>query len=265
MRQGRLFCSACREPLSVKKSVLESHMKSSKHDKGKERLKLSSKRDIEIVKYFKEYDVKHHPSGETLPETTRLYRIKVLTSFLKAGVPLLKLDAFRDIFEENGCSLTDSSNLRKMIPFIHENEVQKLKQSIAGRNISVIFDGTTHVSEALVIVLRYVDDNWNIQQRVCRMMLLAKSLTGEALARQLLVALSTELSIRAELVLAFMHDRASVNSVAMQTVSVLYTKMVDLGCFSHTIDNVGDKIKTPILADFVKHWISLFSHSPKTR
>ena len=75
--------------------------------------------------------------------------------------------------------------------------------------------------EALVVVVRYVDNDWVIQQTVCRLMLLAKSLSGEEVARQLITTFSTELSIPANLVLAFMRDRATVNNVARRTVSVL--------------------------------------------
>ena len=37
-----------------------------------------------------------------------------------------------------------------------------------------------------------------------------------------------------------------------------------MGCFSHTLNRVGEKFVTPILDDFVRCWISLFSRSPKT-
>ena len=100
--------------------------------------------------------------------------------------------------------------------------------------MAIVFDGTTHVCEAFVIVLRYVDSDWAIKQRVCRLMLLAKSLTGEERARQLIIALSTELSITSNLVLVAMRDRASVNDVAMRTISVVYNHMTDVG-FSHIL------------------------------
>jgi len=151
-----------------------------------------------------------------------------------------------------------------LIPFILESEISQFKESIAGKQVSVTFDGTTHVCKALVN-LRYVDDDWVIQQKVCRLMLLAKLQSGEELARQLITAISTEISIPVDKVLAFMCDRASVNGVAMRTISVLYSKMIAVGCFSHILDLVGDKMNRPILLEFVKHWISLFSHSPKTR
>ena len=37
-----------------------------------------------------------------------------------------------------------------------------------------------------MILVRFVDEKWNIQQRVVKLMLLAKSLTGEEVAHQLI-------------------------------------------------------------------------------
>ena len=51
----------------------------------------------------------------------------------------------------------------------------------------------------------------------------------------------------------------------MRTIAVLYPEMIDIGCFSHTIDHVGEHFKTPHLHEFGLYWVSLFSHSPKTR
>ena len=97
------------------------------------------------------------------------------------------------------------------------------------------------------------------------MQLLAKSLKGEEIACELMTVLSTELSIPSPKVLAGMHDRASSNNVAMSTVKVIYPHMLDIGCYSHTIDHVGEKFKTPTLDMFGKYWISLFAHSPQAR
>ena len=77
-----------------------------------------------------------------LPETTRLYHIKALTAFLKTGVPLSKIDGFRDLLEEHTYSLSDFSNLRNPIPFILQTEINRLKESICGKYVSIIFDGT---------------------------------------------------------------------------------------------------------------------------
>ena len=118
--------------------------------------------------------------------------------------------------------------------------------------MSIIFDGTTHVCEAFVIVLRYLADDWEVKQCVGRLKLLAKSMTGEEVAQQIIVVLSTEFGIPPQSIVAAMRDRAAVNDVAMRTIKILYNKVLDVGCFSHTLDHVGEKMKTPILEDFCK-------------
>ena len=50
----------------------------------------------------------------------------------------------------------------------------------------------------MVIALHYLDDTWCLQQRVAKLHLLAKSMTGEELARELIVTLSTELAIKSD-------------------------------------------------------------------
>ena len=137
-------------------------LKSVKHTKGKERLILKDKRQLDIVASLRAYDKEVHP----LPDTTRVYRVNVVTALLKAGIPLSKLDILRDVLEENAYSLSDSSHLRCLIL---QNEVKKIKEDIAGENVAIIFHGTTHVCEAFVIVIRYIDRVWVIQQRVCRL------------------------------------------------------------------------------------------------
>lgn len=58
-----------------------------------------------------------------------------------------------------------------------------------------------------------------------------------------------------------MHDRCAVNGAAMRTVSIMYPKILDIGCFSHTLDLVGKKFEVPTLDNFMKHWEAMFKHS----
>jgi hypothetical protein len=62
-----------------------------------------------------------------------------------------------------------------------------------------------------------------------------------------------------------MHDRASVNGVAMRTLSIMYPTVMDIGCFSHTLDLVGTKFNFPTLDKFMKHWEAIFTHSCKSK
>ena len=262
---NKLFCQGCREVVSCKKSSIETHIKTKKHEKGKERLKKKTATEMDIAQALKAYGKEKHPVGETLSESVRVYRVRVLMAMLQSGVALAKIECFRDLLEENALALTSVSNMRQLLPFVLAQEIARIKEAISGRPISIIFDGTTHVCEAMVIVVRYLTDDWVIKQDVCRLMLLTKSMTGEEVARQIVSTISTEMGISHELVVGAMHDRASVNEVAMRTVKVLYQNLLDIGCFSHTLDHVGEHMKTPILDEFVKAWIGMFTRSPKTR
>ena len=102
-------------------------------------------------------------------------------------------------------------------------------------------------------------------QKVAQLLLLSKSLSGEEVARLLVDVLSTKLGVSTTNVVAAMRDRASVNSVAMRTVCVLYNRIFDVGCLSHTLDHVGKKLNTPIVDEFFRNWIGMFSRSPKTK
>ena len=133
------------------------------------------------------YDSRTRLVGDGLPDSTRVYRVKVVIAMLKAGVPLSKVDLFRDLHKEHGYALTSSTNLRQLIPFIHQEELSRIKQEILNQPLSIIFDGTTHVCEAFVVVLRYLTDDWELKQCVGRLKLLAKTMTGEEIAQQIIV------------------------------------------------------------------------------
>ena len=129
------------------------------------------------------YDSGTQLVGDGLPESTRVCQVKVVTAMLKAGVPLSKVDLFRDLLEEHSYALTSSTNLRQLTPFIHQEELSKIKQEILSQPLSIIFDGTTHVCEAFVVVLRYLTDDWELKQFVGQLKLLAKKMTGEEISQ----------------------------------------------------------------------------------
>ena len=261
----RLFCEACREELSLKHSVLCNHMKSTKHIEGKKRLESKVAREKSIAEALKKHNEESHLRGETLPDSQQVYRVKVVTCFLRAAVPLRKLDCFRELLEEHAYRLSDRRHLSDLIPFIHSEEELKIRGEISGRPVSVIFDGTTRLGEALAIVLRFVSDEWSLEQRLVRLQLLAKSLSGEEIARELISVLSVAYSIDSNRLLSCMRDRAATNGVAVRTLKIVYPNLLDVGCFSHTLDRVGEHFIVPILSEFITLWVSMFSHSPKAR
>ena len=65
---NKLFCLACQEELSVKSSVIGAHIKLTKHNTGKEKLKSKKKKEIEIAEALKAQNSVICPKGESLPD-----------------------------------------------------------------------------------------------------------------------------------------------------------------------------------------------------
>ena len=232
---------------------------------ARKKLQKRKANDLDVAQSLMKYNKEVHGQGETLPEQQQVFRVKVVKSFLQAGVPLGKIDHFRALFEETGYRLTDKRFLFDLIPFILEEEKARIKQSIQGKFLSVIFDGTSHSGEALAILVCFVNNSWIIEQQLLAIQLLSKSLTGEEITHELVQILSVSYSISSDHLVAAMRDRASVNSVAMKTVKIIYPNTIDVWCFSHAFDRVGEHFDIPTLTEFIGNWLSLFSHSIKAK
>ena len=262
VRNKKFFCAACHEELALKKSTIKTHIETgTKHQNSKRKLEAKKAKERDLTDFLQTYDKEVQPAGRQVSMEERVYRAKVVEQFLKAGIPLRKIDSLRELLEENAFRLTHSSHLSDYISPLHLKEKQTVRELISGRDVSLIFDGTSRLGEALAIVIRFCV-GWSIKQKLVRLSMLAKSLSGEEIAREILTVLSSQLGIPSGNLLAKMRDRASVNNVA---VAILYPSAIDIGCFSHTLSHVGEKFNVPILAKFMKHWERMIQHSHKAR
>ena len=95
--------------------------------------------------------------------------------------------------------------------------------------VSVIFDGSTHQGEALAVLVRFVNEEFEIVQRLVRLHVLAKSLSANELARDIITILCTGLRIPASTVICAIRDGASVNGAAMRTMKeVMFPSMMNI-------------------------------------
>jgi len=149
---------------------------------------------------------------------------EVMSAFLRTGVPINKLDCFCGMLEENGYRLAGRHPMSDIIPFILVEEKQRIQKEMNGRDVSVMFDGTSRHGEVKVclcfgsltitgvhssdlFVYRYLQ-----RLRMC----------GEEIARELITTRSTELSILPGRLLASMRDRVVSNGVVMHTLKIVY-------------------------------------------
>ena len=81
--------------------------------------------------------------------------------------------------------------------------------------VPVIFDGSTHQGEALAVLVRFVNEEFEIVQQLLRLHVLAKSLSANELARDIITTLCTGLQIPASTIICAIRDGANVNGTAV--------------------------------------------------
>ena len=261
---GNLRCDACRETLSKKNSSVKKHVSSIKHIKALENIKKSKKKDQNIKDLLAK--ISGGAKGSTLPEDMRLYRYELVEALLKAGIPLLKVDSSRPFLEKYAHPLTSRNHLAAFIPMIRQKEIDFVKSEIAAKSaFPVIFDGSTRLGEALAIIVRFIDKDWNIQQRLLKLEILAKSMNAEELGQRLIQCLAVEYGMQPNHLLAAMRDGASVNEAGLRQVMFFFPNILNVICFSHTIDDVGKHFEFSVLDTFSRCWNTMFSLSPAVR
>ena len=195
----------------------------------------------------------------TLPLEECAYGLEVVGEFLKAGIPIGKIDMLRSLLEKNSYRLTGNCYIGQYVSMTLKQEIERIKQEseMPGqvgmtRDLSTIFDGNTRQGEAIAIIVRFVDNNWNIQ-RLARIDVCSKSVKANELAQVLNQYLSVDYGVRANSLLAAMRDGASVNQAALDRMAFIFSKMLNVVCFSHT------------LVEFGSLWIRMFRHSCKAK
>ena len=237
-------------------SVLTIHISSKRHQNGKEKLKKSKLKDQTIIEAFRR---EGSSKDSTLPLEESAYGLEVVGEFLKAGIPIGKIDMLRSLLEKNSYRLTGNCYIGQYVSMTLKQEIERIKQEseMPGqvgmtRDLSTIFDGNTRQGEAIAVIVRFVDNNWNIQ-RLARIDVCSKSVKANELAQVLNQYLSVDYGVRANSLLAAMRDGASVNQAALDRMAFIFSKMLNVVCFSHT------------LVEFGSLWIRMFRHSCKAK
>ena len=84
--KGKPRCYACSEVLSDKKSSIERHTKSKKHEKGLDDIERNKSEQQSIKKCLQKRAKRENASGSTLSSDIQLYRYELVESALSGGV-----------------------------------------------------------------------------------------------------------------------------------------------------------------------------------
>ena len=112
LRNSKLFCDASKELLSSKKSILQNHVASKKHDSGMAKIKKKTKKRDQTITEALRLD-NTQSKDYALPVEERAYCLQMVEEFLKAGIPLRKIDKLRLLLEKQGYRLSHHSNIKE--------------------------------------------------------------------------------------------------------------------------------------------------------
>jgi hypothetical protein len=274
MDGGNIWCLMCKCRVASGASNFAKHRGTAKHQ-GK--MKVCEKRDVnteELRSTISDYlSTNSTPElgvkgMERVPLNVQTFRADVVESFLKAGVPIAKVDELRGLLEKySGMPLTHSNNLMSTyMPPLTIKELKKLKEEIKGEVVGCYHDGTTHQGEAFSIVLRWMDATMTIRIRCVSVTILSSSLDASEISGELITAIASKMGLRLIDVLAWMNDAASPNLKAFSAVLSSASPASDQDmCMGHTLSHVGEALVAPHKDKAAKHYIQATSKSPNAR
>ena len=88
----------------------------------------------------------------------------------------------------NAYQLTDCRHMLDLVLFVLMEE-GRICSEIQGKNVSVVFDGTSRLGEAVAILVHFVGEEWRLEQRLICLQMVAKSMTAEKITRELISVL----------------------------------------------------------------------------
>ena len=158
---GQFWCGICKGEISMIKGTIQNHCASAKHRRHKATKAGKLKADATLAAHLAVNIEQSQAAGtKTVSMETQTWRVKVMKTFMRMGIPLDKIDDdMRELLEDGppmGAKLTTPSNLRPAyIPFIHKDELDCVLTEIEKQYISAGFDGASRLGESLVVVLRW--------------------------------------------------------------------------------------------------------------
>ena len=146
------------------------------------------------------------------PEVHTL-RYRTVETFLRSGTPLDRLHFFQPLIERSNVTLVDVSHMRMYIPQIESREFDLLKSEVRDRFVSIAFDGTSRLGEAINLTCRWCSDDFRICQRLVRFATTMLHMNSSQLATLITMTILAELGVTPTNVVCITRDSASVNGM----------------------------------------------------
>lgn len=266
VQAGQLWCGHCNTQVMRKCCSIKQHCKTARHQRHKEKKERDTARDAAIRAM-----ISFACLSSTLNEETLLHRANVCRAFLQEGVSFELLrnpfGLMRGLLQHHRGTVSRNETM-EMIPMLLAEEIKKITEEIIdAKHISFSFDGTTDVAELLGVIIRFVCGKGLIHQRCAALNMYRRSFNGDELTRAIIAVLTTRYAIPFERWHYATRDGCAVNGAAVRNMTMLNPKLLDLICWSHSV-NVAGKVfneKCEAATRFMQWWAQLISRSAAAR
>lgn len=285
-----LWCKCCKQSIPNLSESLKRHITTTKHKLNLKKLNESDRSDAGLLTDLADYFTSNPDElMVSLPPHTTLFcleltmwrarltltlfrcsfqatvrtethvlRYRTVEAFLASGTPLERLPFFRPLIERGEASLTDESHMSTYIPKIEQREMTLLKLEIDEQFISIAFDGTSRLGEAINLTGRWCDTEFNLINRLFRFMTSKLHVKAVQLASVITRVICSELAIAPDMVVSMARDSVSINGTTCRLLATVpFSNAENFLCISHTLNNVGIRLVFDVLVSFMTPWLEL--------
>lgn len=106
-----------------------------------------------------------------------------------------------------------------------------------------------------------MDDNFKVHQVLLGVRHVDSSLDTDGLGVLLHDLITEDAGLKFKQIIATGRDAAPLNGAVLDGLRIHLKNSVDIGCFSHMLNRVGESFDAPILSAFMGYFAQHFGHS----
>jgi hypothetical protein len=130
---------------------------------------------------------------------------------------------------------------------VHAAHISELRDHISGRLVGLALDAASRDGECFAITVRTINPQTFVAETcLIAVRMYALSFSGVELA-SVMNKLTHEMGIDPYNIVVTMRDRAQYGKVAMDVLRPLWANTLDMECFAHTLNHVGEQFNHPHL------------------
>lgn len=258
--ESRFLWCKCGVKLGTRKNVWQRHVSSESHKEGM----AKSTKQVHLGAVLVD-QVAEQAKRQRLADELVAHRVRVARAVFSTSLSVNEVEQDGELKE-----LLQEHRPRRLPIGSHlaEDTKESLARDIGlrytaefrGRPLLLTFDSTPRRDDVCAVLFSFVDDKFNVVDRLATLRLFGASLNGSEYVDVILSSMETYGVARQQIVFCN-SDRGGANKPCIRALLRYCPKMTQIWCIPHTLNRVGVKVKFPVLVDFQAKWNAVFKHS----